>query len=306
MIVKNGKYINSDMKRNFLTADNRIHPFWRSLIAALLFSLTLILVNLGDMLNSALKFPINAGVEIVVTRVLMGLVVLGEIYLLRRFVDKRPWKSLSLLSSPIYLLSGAGLCLLAGMLAVGLFFASGQIQFIGFALTPQHFTQLLLSMLVYFSYEPFSEELIFRGYGYHALNTWLPRWLAVLVQIIFFVASPLFVLLILALFSGQFSVYRGDVLLYAIGLALFALPLHLCAIATRTTWMGMGYHMLFIQFSPIIGYPYSLIQVHLTSLSPVNFQFFCTYTLSILASLIVLCWHYLRGHSFGWRERIQE
>ncbi len=259
------------------------------------------------------------GVSDVVRQVIQAPIVLvgvtAAIIALRRYADRRPLRGMGL--TPLrtgwpYLLLGVGFVtvMVGGSLAVSV--ALGWMRVVDVHFSAGTLATLAVGVALAVTYEAFPEEIAFRGYLYQNLATWLPRWLAMLVQIVLFTLVPLVVNAASRLAGMGDSVtgpYGGSGIsaAYVILLATWGLVLQLCRIVTGNLWTNIGFHLGWLSLSPyVIGRgKHALIQV--ADIVPRTYEEVVFWLGPIVvASLVLLAVPSLRGRPAEWGGRAPE
>lgn len=164
--------------------------------------------------------------------VLASALAVPTITLARRFLDRRSWVGLGLLSPRTCwrpLLFGMACWLIPAGIGIAACVAFGWTDI---TLRTSLGEVLLLTaglVLLVFLYEALPEELVFRGYFYRNLVIDLPRWLAVLAQAVLFTLWGLAI-------GATGSVDR------IIAFFVFAVVLGMFRAVTGNIWAGIGFH----------------------------------------------------------------
>ncbi|MBA2760467.1 MAG: CPBP family intramembrane metalloprotease [Segetibacter sp.] len=172
----------------------------------------------------------------------MGTGIFIITYLIRRFVDRRSFKSLgftwqgfsdeaSLGFFSATALLGAGSLILVGV---------GYLTFLSFTVNPAAILIELLIMIIV----AFVEEVLFRGYLLNNLMQSMNRWIALIISAVLF-----------ALFHGS----NPDINVIAIvNIFLAGLFLGLNYIYTKNLWFGIFFHFAWNFFQgPVLGFEVS-------------------------------------------------
>lgn len=237
-----GMKITSDTTSSgvFLDQDRRLRLSWRILLAWLGFLGCLLLI--GTTIQAAtgsLPLMIShsaAGVGIAAS-------VLGLVFLLRRYADRRPWSGIGLTldrAAIPHLLSGVALAAVVTTVA-----ATATVQ-LGLAdwgwstsaankaaergLTTTIIVIAISTLLV----QGFPEELVFRGYMFRNLGDSLPLWATVAGSSLIFGSMHV-------LSRGGASTL-GEQALYAVSATGFGLMLAACRTLSGTLWLSIGFH----------------------------------------------------------------
>ncbi|WP_343225201.1 CPBP family intramembrane glutamic endopeptidase [Paenibacillus sp. EZ-K15] len=191
------------------------------------------------------------------------------IYLLRRYVDQRPWSGLGLSSPPSgfrYFLLGIGLLALVTTAALLIGSAAGWLRIVAFHFPVATMLVILINVPIAFFYEAFPEELTFRGYVFRNLNTRFPRWLALILQVVLFVLAPIAVTgFMIAIGIGTWDLITVE---YIINLIAFGTVLQLCRIVSNNLWMNIGFHLAWLEMVRYVVVPsnYALIEIEYLSI----------------------------------------
>ncbi|EMA48056.1 CPBP family intramembrane glutamic endopeptidase [Halococcus salifodinae] len=218
---------------NSRSATNRqLALFWR--IAVVLVSVTLIwlfVVYVGRTFFG----PGYDRLGHVVSAVLTSVLVVPVVVLARRFLDQRPWAGLrlpSLRRGWRSLLLGMGCYVIPATIGLVMVLVLGWVE-ITVDTSFGEVVPLLLSLMgLVFLSEALPEELVFRGYIYHNLNTALPRWAAVGGQ------AVLFALWGVAIGAAP----TIDRVVFLFGMALI---LGMIRAITDDVWACIGFHLAF-------------------------------------------------------------
>ncbi|QBD81476.1 CPBP family intramembrane metalloprotease [Ktedonosporobacter rubrisoli] len=300
------------IKRMFLAPDGRLHLIWRLLLGCLTFVCAL---ELGLFVRSL--FPRSSGdlaavgltIEDFIKALVAASFLIIAVYLLRRYVDRRPWNTLGLISPlkglPFLLLGGLFTLLTAG-LVLGLFLALGWVRIIAFQ--PDLFVLLIVVLkqcTITFLYEPLPEELLFRGYLYRNLNSRLPHYLAVPAQVVLFVSTALSLFAVEWIVRGSAQIAFGGPLNYVLTLVPFAFALQLARIFSGNLWTCIGIHLMTLTAQGYIfaTQEFALVRVaYQPGFEQLGNLYAALY--SVLGCILLLGWQFLWKRQFNWREQI--
>lgn len=121
--------------------------------------------------------------------VLTSLLIVPTVVLARRYLDRRPMAGLGLPSGGTAWRSfviGMGCYLLPAAIGLALVLVLGRVEIAVEAPLSEVVALLVGLVALVFLFEALPEELLFRGYVYHNLNTAVPRWGAVGGQAVLF------------------------------------------------------------------------------------------------------------------------
>jgi uncharacterized protein len=237
--------------------------------------------------------------------------VIGVTYLYRRFVDKRPWNKIGLLS-PIKgfssFLRGCLYALLMTVITFGIFLAFGWVHFDSFHFTADFVFGIILGTVITFFSEPLLEETAFRGYIYHNFNSYFPRWAALLGQVILFALWPLAGFFIVVFLHIEPSSSLPNFAVYIPQLLLFGIILQLCQIRAGNLWMSIGYHLTYLQVFKIMGTGKGTF-IQLTSGLPtfeiqgipLHVDDVMMLGMLLLSSLLFIGWQRIRNYPMKWK-----
>lgn len=213
--------------------ESRPTLFWRTAIVFIVVVLIWLVVGegLGSLSGSAYADRVGHAIRAVVTSVL----VVPLIFFGRRYLDRRPWKGLHLISLRVgwrSALFGAAFWLVAAGLGAMVTLTLGWARIdVGAPSVEIILLALYLPVLV-FLYEAFPEELIFRGYFYRNLADRYARWVAIVGQ------AGLFTLFGIAI-GASGSVDR--IILFF----TFSSILGVLRVITDNLWTSIGFHLAF-------------------------------------------------------------
>lgn len=232
--------VNTDIDMD--NKDQRLHPIIRIAIVLALASLIWIFITWiqntfwGES-YSRLRHIIGA---LIATVFSVPLIVLA-----RHHLDKLPWESLqltSLKSDCRPLLIGIGCWLFPASIGTAVFVFSGWTEINIQSSIGEVLLLIIGLLLLVFLLEALPEELIFRGYIFSNLETFMPKWLTVIVQALLFV---LFGFLIGAVDS------MGRALLFF----SFAILLGMLRAVTNNVWIPIGFHLAYQTLAQLINRP---------------------------------------------------
>ncbi|MCZ8521651.1 MULTISPECIES: CPBP family intramembrane glutamic endopeptidase [Paenibacillus] len=271
--------------------EGRIGMPWRVILGWLSFVAALGLAVAVAQVAESCQLP-RTGIQILLAVATTGVAV-PLIYLLRRFADRRPWSGLGLSPLPSglpYLLLGAGLLFAMAGVALLTGSALGWLRVVAFHLPAATLLLILINLPIALFYEALPEELAFRGYIYRNLNTRLPRWLALVLQVIFFVLAPVALIAVLA--AAGLATWDAITFEYILTLVVFGTALQLSRILSGNLWMCIGYHLAWLETVRYIVVPDSsaIVEVEYVSTN----GYFLVYIGSIVLSVLVLLWWSLR------------
>ncbi|QBD75596.1 CPBP family intramembrane metalloprotease [Ktedonosporobacter rubrisoli] len=300
---------NSSIKQadNALRAtERRPALFWRLLLFGL--GLVGIIVLYIELLTGAQKAQLPQLIPIIQILVYPGL-TLGLTYIFRRWLDKRPWRGLGLISPLAGLpsfLQGILLVFVSSAFFLGLLGLAGWVHIVAFQPTPSILIALLVNAVVTFFSEPLLEETAMRGYIYRNLNTRWPCWLAILGQTILFTSWPLASYLITGGLLGQEIPPASYYLTYIPQLLLFGFILQLCRITAGNLWMNMGFHLAYLEVLRFISpEAKALIRIEFTPTLPGLEHFLLgdgrAICLLIVSIVVFFAWQALRRRPINWQ-----
>ncbi|AFC31070.1 hypothetical protein PM3016_4298 [Paenibacillus mucilaginosus 3016] len=273
-------------------AEGRIGMPWRVLLGWMSFVAGLGLAVAVALTAAGYGFPTLAQ-QVMLAAVTSGVAV-PLIYLLRRYADRRPWSGLGLTALPAgvpYALLGAGLLFAMTAAALALGSLLGWLRVTGLHLPAETLLVILVNVPIAFFYEAFPEELAFRGYIYRNLNTRLPRWLALVLQVVLFVLAPVALLaMLIAAGLGSWDSLTAE---YILTLIFFGTALQLSRILSGNLWMCIGYHLAWLETVRYIVVPGDGAIVEVEYLSTNGYLLIHIGT--IVLSVIALLWWSLRG-----------
>lgn len=166
-------------------------------------------------------------------------------------------------------------------------------------------TTLGVGLVTVFLGESVLEELIFRGYIFHSLNTRMSRLAAGLIAVALFVLFPLVLvpiqrnLLGLEISIGGAASITGG---YIITLTIFGWFVQYLRILSGSIWMGMGFHLAFVLMNRVVG-PRPDALIHFAD-SGQGGPIQMTLMLALLSLLLlVFAWPRIRGERLDWGAR---
>lgn len=288
-----------------LNSEGRIRMGWRVILGWLSFVLALGLAIGVAQVAEFYQFP-RIAVQLILAVVTTSVAV-PLIYLLRRYADRRSWSGLGLSSPPSglpYLLLGAGLLFAMTGIALLLGYFLGWTRVVGFHLPVETLLVILINLPIAFFYEAFPEEMTFRGYIFRNLNTQLPQWLALLLQVLLFLLAPVVLIAFLFAFGmGSFDTLTFE---YILTLVVFGTALQLSRILSGNLWMCIGYHLAWLEMVRYIVVPgeYGIVEVEYLSTN----GFYLVYIGSIVLSVLTLLWWARRKKQppVDWSETMPE
>lgn len=171
----------------------------------------------------------------VTSAVLATVLTVPTVVLARRFLDRRPvaglglpplgegWRSLAL---------GMGCYLIPAAAALALALALGRVEIAVDAPIGELVAFLVGLLAIVLLFEALPEELVFRGYVYHNLNTAVPRWAAVGGQAVLF-----------ALWGV--AIGAAPTIDRIVFLASIAIIIGVIRVMTGDVWACIGFHLAF-------------------------------------------------------------
>jgi membrane protease YdiL (CAAX protease family) len=237
--------------------------------------------------------------------IMSGLVVPG-IWFIRKYVDQGIPLSIGIgnvKNALIKLLIGVGFVLLPLFISLvcTLLFGWGNINF---NVNESTFYNLLIGISITFLFEALPEELAFRGYIYSKLNVFLKRWLSALITVGLFVLLPIVLVPIQKHILGMDINVGGSNAItesYIITMIFFGSFVQYLRVLTKTIWMGIGFHLMFVYFNRMIGTESTdLIQfTNFTNETPLQIVFISTIVLIFIGLLI---YPKISKNPIGWKE----
>lgn len=253
--------------RVFFDNEGKIQLFWRILLGWLAFAAGLGLAVAAATAAGSYGFPTLA-LQLILAVVTTGVSV-PLIYVLRRYADRRPWSGLGLSSPPKglpYFQLGMGLLALLTTASLLIGSALGWLHVVAFHLPVTTLFLILINSAIAFFYEAFPEEIAFRGYLYRNLNTRLPRWLALIIQVVLFVLAPVALTAIMVL--AGIATWDQITVDYMINLVAFGTMLQLCRILSGNLWMNIGFHLAWLEMVRYVVVPSPSAIVEVEYISP--------------------------------------
>ncbi|KOP69233.1 CAAX protease [Bacillus sp. FJAT-18019] len=274
---------------------------WRIVLGWLAFVTGLGLAVVIATVAGSYEFP-TLGLQILLAVVTTSVSV-PLIYLLRRYVDQRPWSGLGLSSPPSgfrYFLLGIGLLALITAAALLIGSAAGWLRIVAFHFPVATMLVILINTPIAFFYEAFPEELTFRGYVFRNLNTLFPRWLALLLQVILFVLAPIAVTgFMVALGIGTWDLITVE---YIVNLTAFGTVLQLCRILSNNLWMNIGFHLAWLEMVRYVVVPSNVAFVEIEYLS-VWGHYMITIGSVIIGIVLLIVWSLRSGNRIDWNRK---
>lgn len=224
------------------------------------------------------------------------------IYLLRRYVDQRPWSGLGLGSPPSgfrYFILGIGLLALVTAAALLIGSAAGWLRIVAFHFPVATMLVILINVPIAFFYEAFPEELTFRGYVFRNLNTRFPRWLALILQVVLFVLAPIAVTgFMVATGIGTWDLITVE---YIINLIAFGTVLQLCRIVSNNLWMNIGFHLAWLEMIRYVVVPtnYAFIEIEYLSIWG---NYMVTIGSVIIGIILLVVWSLRSKNRIDWNR----
>ncbi|RAS67255.1 CAAX prenyl protease-like protein [Lentzea atacamensis] len=174
---------------------------------------------------------------------------LALVFLLRRYVDREPFRELGLRRKPADVVTGFVIAAVTALAAGGLAVLLGFAEWTGVPAVPMWL--LLVKVLAIFLGQAFPEELVFRGYVMTNLGG---GWRAIVISSVLFGA--------LHVFSNGGATTVPERLVYALMAMGFGLALAICR--GGSLWLAIGFHLGFNVFhqlfvTPKASAPFELI-----------------------------------------------
>ncbi|MBU5346870.1 CPBP family intramembrane metalloprotease [Paenibacillus lautus] len=272
--------------------------FWRVVLGWLAFVTGLGLAVVIATVAGSYQIP-TLGLQILLAVVTTSISV-PLIYLLRRYVDQRPWSGLGLSSVPSgfrYFLLGIGFLALVTAAALLIGSAAGWLRILDFHFPIVTMLVILINVPIAFFYEAFPEEITFRGYVYRNLNTRFPRWLALVLQVVMFVLAPIAVTaFMVAIGIGTWDLITVE---YIINLVAFGTVLQLSRIVSNNLWMSIGFHLAWLEMVryAVVPSQYAFIEIEYLS---VWGSYMVTIGSVIIGIILLIVWSLRSKNRIDW------
>ncbi|PTM07715.1 MAG: hypothetical protein DA407_10080 [Bacteroidetes bacterium] len=244
--------------------------------------------------------------RIILQAVLMSSITILGIWLLRKKIDKGNPKTIGLNSlkpAVLKFLLGMGIILVPIIITLLTSFMLDS-NMITYTINLSILKSSAIGIGIVFLFEALPEELIFRGYIYSNLNSVYVRWKSALFTVLLFVLLPTLLVPIQKHVLGM-DVYLGGQsfvsLSYIITMLLFGFFVQYLRILSKSVWVGIGFHMLFVYFDRIMGTTSdNLIQLNTTgSELPLQIAFIGSL---LLVFIIVILFPKISKRNIGWKE----
>jgi len=162
-----------------------------------------------------------------------------------------------------------------------------------------------IGIVTVFLFEGLPEELLFRGYIYSNLNSHYARWKSAIITVLLFVLLPILSVPIQKYIFGM-EIYLGGhnyvAPSYILTLLVFGSFVQYLRMLSKSVWVGIGFHTLFVYFDRIMGTTSdNLIQFNLTGGSELPLQIAFIGSL-LLVFLIVILYPKISKRNIGWKE----
>ena len=182
-----------------------------------------------------------------------GFIAIIGIWFLRVKLDKATPISIGLLKPKkalTHFLFGFGLIAIPLIITIVLSITFGWGE-VSFNISNAILYGAILGLISIFFTDAITEELIFRGYIFSNLKERFGTWTSSLITLLVFVAVPVIIIVIQKFFGVDSAVpINGG---FIITLLFFGAFVQYLRVLTKSIWVGVGFHLFFVQMNQLIG-----------------------------------------------------